>query len=208
MTTRRAFLALLLAPALAAPGAGAAPPAPQLRDVTGDWVLEGQDIVWARVSDVLVGGVPHLRAELKLVAPPLADAQNHYFVEFVHRCSTLQFHAYVGHLDPEPVTAQFERKPYCYTLDEDPEPNASYPVTVTLRGSTMTWAAPYADGMKRGSVLSRFTASAFSVTDGVVYDPGDSPEGIPDPRPLHLEEGDKASAPEAIHVVGSDLPRR
>ena len=208
MTTRRALTALLAAMALLAPGAGAAP-APQLRDVTGDWALEGQDIVWGRVSGVLVGGVPHLRAELRLTGPPLADAQNHYFLSVVHRCSTLRFHMYVGHLDPEPATAQLQRLPYCYATGEDPEPDASYPVTVSLKGSTVTWVAPYADGMRRGSVLSRFTASAFSVTDGASWDPvSDEDDPVVVVDDVEVQEGDNAAAPNARYVVGSDLPRR
>ncbi|HWL37954.1 MAG TPA: hypothetical protein VNQ77_17340 [Frankiaceae bacterium] len=204
MTTRRAFLALLLAAALNAPGAGAAS-APQIRDVTGDWVLGGQDIVWARVSDVLVDGVPHLRAELRLASAPVEELQNHYVVDVVHQCRKFRFHGYVGQLDPEPITGVFTREAYCFGNDDDPGAQARYPMTVSLRGTTVTWVAPYPEGIRRGSRLTRFFAAACSVTpDPLTFDVSDS---YP-PGPVGAQDGDHAAAPKAVHVVGSDLPRR
>lgn len=208
MTTRRAFLALLLTAALAAPGAEAAPPAPQLRDHTGDWPVRGQDIVWARLSGVVVDGLPHLRAELRLAAPPLAAVPNNYFVRFVHGCDRLQFRAYSGPLESEVLTAEYDRLPYCYSTDDDPGPDGSYPVTVSVRGSTVTWIAPYAHGMRRGSVLSRFDAQAFSVAGTTGVGEYDDPSMPVTTGGATVRQGDDAAAPHARYVVGSDLPRR
>jgi hypothetical protein len=205
MTTRRAIVALLLAAGLTAPGAGATPPAPQLRDPAGDSVLEGQDILWARLSGVLVQGVPHLRAELRLAAPPVSGSPNNYLLSFVHGCDRLELAATVAVTESAP-SARYERRPYCYDALTDTEPDASYPATVTLRGSTLTWVAPYANGMRRGTVLSHVAVQAFTLTGTGKVSP--LPVGPVTLRGFTVRQGDDAYEPEARYVVGSDLPRR
>jgi hypothetical protein len=206
MTTRRALTALLLAATLTASGAGAAPPAPQLGDPTGDWVVGGQDIVWGRLSGILVRGVPHLRAELRLAAPPPPHVPTNYFLRVVYGCKTFEFQAIVDVVDPQQAKPELSRLPYCRLTLEDPDPTTDYPVTVSLRGSTVTWIAPYPAGMKRGAVLSRFSAEAFSVMGATKLGP--VPVWPTTVRPIEVHQGDDAYAPTSVYVVGSDLPRR
>ena len=194
MTARRALPALLVVAALAAPGADAARPAPQLRDAAGDWALEGQDIVSGRFSSVLVQGVPHLRGELTLAAAP-AGAQDHYMLRFVHGCDEFTFFAFLGPNVTNAPQGRFEKRTYCFQRDVDDVPD-TYPVTFSMRGSTATWLVRYAGGVRRGSTPSRFTASAFTVSDRTAVGPV-GPEG-----------GDTAQGGDGVYVVGSDLPRR
>ncbi|HWL37956.1 MAG TPA: hypothetical protein VNQ77_17350 [Frankiaceae bacterium] len=194
MTTRRALAALLLATALAAPGADAAPPAPQLRDPAGDWMLPWQDIVAGRFSSVLVKGVPYLRGELTLTAPP-DGVHNYYFLTFVHGCHKFQFSAFVGPDSPWPPSSHLEKRPYCFTGGLE-EAEASYAATVSIRGSTVTWLARYVGGVRRGSTLSRFTAEAFTTAGGTTA------------HDVDVDLGDRAEGSTRVYVVGSDLPRR
>jgi len=190
------MLAALAALALATPGVQAAP-APQVTDPAGDWYVPSQDVVSGRISSVLIRGVPHLRGELRLSAPPAIGVPSTYDLTFRIRCTYYSFALAWDGMTPS--GAAFDHWDWCY---EDPEPyggpEGKLPVTFSVRGSTLTFLTPYVAGIRRGQRVTRFGISACPQ-----YMCGVSTRA-PD---VDVRTGDLAGS-NASYVVGSDLPRR
>jgi hypothetical protein len=182
---RRALVAASLSAVALVPSAHAAPPL--VTDVTGDTRIPGYDLVSARLSGVLTGRRPTLRAELRLAAGPSAPVE--YDFGFVSGCDMYMFrYTWVG--VAEQSDAALDHWDYCYR-NETSAPDATYPVDIVVTGTTLTWTVPYVLGIHRGAkAVQPFAAScqktwcfdAVPVTD--------------------YAESDRT------YVVGSDLPRR
>jgi hypothetical protein len=191
---RRTLLAALVAGVATFTSTAQAAPSPQVRDPKGDWQVASQDVLSARVSSVRVGGKPALRGELTMAAAP--DVPTTYNLYFYVGCVTYQF-AYDWRVDAAHSAAKFVRSD-CPTSDTDVLPKThDFPATVTAKGTTLTWVAPYAGGIARGTKVSGFAALVF--TTPVFVDEGDSWTGSHEAYTGDIGYGT------ATYVVGSDL---
>jgi hypothetical protein len=184
----RALLAALLAAVTLAPSAHAVPPRPQLVDPRGDSAIPSHDILSARLSSVLSGGRPHLRVELTLAAAPAVPIE--YMVAFANGCDELAFR-YTWTGAAATSEAAIDHWDYCYRFGQR-TPDDTFPVALSVRGTTLTWQMPYSHGIKRGSkIVHPVAASCAAMTclDAVAPLTDSAREGRP-------------------YVVGSDLPRR
>lgn len=197
---RRTLLtALFVAVAGALPPAHAAP-SPQLTDPVGDWAVQSQDFSWARVSSVLVGGRPHLRGELRLVAAP-AGAPTTYGFWLGAGCAQYGFrYEWTG--VAERSTPTFDKTVYCGDRDTvTVGPDQTWPVTFAVNGTTLTWTVPYVGGVAKGLVIDGFVAQACSTACGVWVGTDWDDEG-------HAVWTSDVGLQRGRYVVGSDLPRR
>jgi hypothetical protein len=197
---RRTLLAALVAAVAVLPSTAQAAPSPQIVDKKGDWAVDAQDILTARVSSVLVAGKPALRAEMSLAAAPSAVPATYRF-GFMKGCVGYGF-SYDWKGTATGSTAQFFRQE-CYTGAEKPgetPKTTTLPATATVKGATLTWTTPFAAGIARGARVTDFFAWVYDVPFGTVGN--DTVTGY-----TEFYTGDVAYS-RATYVVGSDLPRR
>ena len=183
---RTPLLAALLAVALATTTSHAAPAA-QFTDAKGDWAVASQDVLSARISSVLAGGAPAIRAELTLAAAPDPTLPSSYNVQFAVGCVS-----YALTYDGKAATLQqvsCTRQPATTTA----------PATASVRGTTLVLQAPYALGLRRGQVAGPFAAVAYTAFAGFGVGLG----------PPTVCTCDLAYSPDrSRYVLGSDLPRK
>lgn len=191
---RRIAPALLALLALAGPATAA--PRNGISDPKGDWPVAGQDVISAKLSSALVNGKPVLRGELRLAEAPGAGPAS-YVVAFSLGCHSYAFDKSTQ-ATGEHVALSYSD--YCTPEDDDPVrvgADKEYPATVTLKGSTLVWQAPYVGHVKRGARVEGLIAwGCARVCTGF----GASVEEM-------TTVGDLAWG-EMLYVVGSDLPRR
>lgn len=194
---RRTAIVAFLAGVVFAPAALAAP-SPQLYDRAGDSTMASQDIVTGRLSSFWAGKAPRLRGELRLLAAPSPGVPSNYAFLFSVGCKSYSF-AYDWAGGAPNGTATLDMWDDCDTPRESAEePDASFPATFAVKGTTLTWDAPYAGGLKRGQRVQHFAAGACPQVCGVAF-------GM-DPNEPMLS-GDLAWT-KGSYVLGSDLPRR
>lgn len=197
---RRTLLSALLAGVAAFASAAQAAPSPQVTDAKADWPVESQDVLSARLSSRLVNRKPALHGELTLAVAPSATVPTTYRFSFMRGCVYYAF-VYDWKGAAGTAVATFTRQE-CLTGAESPvemPKETAFPVTFTLRGTTLDFVAPYAGGIARGSRLTAFGAMAYTVPFAAVY--GDSWTGYHE-----VWSGDVAWS-DATYVAGSDLPR-
>ena len=190
-----------LAPALAAFLALAAPagaaPGPGITDPKGDWPVASQDVLSAKLSSALAGKTPVLRAELQLAAAPDGRPAT-YAVGFSIGCHGYAFdHSWTA---ANGYQTALHHTAYCSRSAAPPKagPDEKLPATVTLKGSTLVFEAPYVSEIKKGVKVTYLTAWGCAYACmwvGVNWD--DAQVSVGD-----LAYGDIS------YVVGSDLPRR
>lgn len=180
-----------------APAALAAP-SPQLYDQAGDANLESQDVVSGRLSSFWSGRTPRLRGELKLLAAPAPGVASGYSLTFSVGCRAYTLvHEWTG--GAPGATAALTLWDHCATRDPvRDEPDGTFPVTFAVKGTTLTWDAPYAGGLRRGQKVTGFSAAACTQICGLMV--GSDPS-------QKMLSGDFAWS-ESTYVLGSDLPRR
>lgn len=194
---RRTLLAALVAAVAALPSTAQAAPSPQVIDKKGDWVVASQDLVTARLSSVLVGGKPALRADLTFAEAP-GQVPTTYQFGFTKGCLGYGF-TYEAQATAK---ASFVRTE-CYTGAEGvagTPKQTTFPATATISGTTLTMIAPYAGGIARGNKVKDFFAFVYDVPVGLVGN--NSVLGYSE-----IYTGDMAFSSNS-YVVGSDLPRK
>ena len=195
---RRTAIVAFLAGVAFAPAALAAP-SPQVLDRAGDATLKSQDVVSGRLSSVWAGKTPRLRGELKLLAAPAVGVPSNYAFTFGVGCVSYSF-TYDWNGGAGKDAASITKWDFCTERDAvtGSQADATFPATVTLKATTLTWDAAYVDGLKRGSRIEGFSAGACTHVCGVVMsmDPSEP-----------MAAGDLAWS-SATYVLGSDLPRR
>jgi hypothetical protein len=191
---RRIAPALLAILALA--GSATAAPRSGISDPRGDWPVASQDVVSAKLSSVLVSGKPVLRGELQLAAAPDGRPAT-YAIGFAVGC-----HAYSFDKSTEATGDHVALSYTDYCTPEDDGPgrigvDKEYPATVSVKGRTVTWLAPYVGQIKRGARVEGMSAwGCARLCTSVGIDWNDQ-----------KTVGDLAWG-EMLYVVGSDLPRR
>jgi hypothetical protein len=191
---RRTLLAALVAGVATFTSTAQAAPSPQVRDPKGDWQVASQDVLSARVSSVLVSGRPALRGELTLAAAPAVPTT--YKLYFYAGCIGYGF-TYDWHVDAAHSAAKFTRSDCPAEIAEVVPKTQDFPATVTVKGTTLTWVAPYAGGVKRGTKVTGFAAMVYTAPVGAVE--SDSWTGY------HEAYAGDVGYSDAVYVVGSDL---
>lgn len=194
---RRTAIVAFLAGVAFAPAAMAAP-YPQLYDRAGDSTLPSNDIVSGRLSSFWSGKTPRLRGELRMLAAPATGVPSNYAFLFGVGCKSYSLtYDWAGGATDSAAALEFwdDCTPRETAVDE---PDASFPANFTLKGTTLTWDAPYAGGLQRGQRVEGFAAGACPQVCGVAFDF--------DPNEPMLS-GDLAWT-KGLYVLGSDLPRR
>ena len=196
---RRVAIVAFLAGVAFAPTAMAAP-YPQLYDRAGDSTLPSNDIVSGRLSSFWSGTTPRLKGELRMLAAPAVGVPSNYAFMFGVGCKSYSFsYEWAGGAKDGAATLDMcdDCKPREGGVLGD-EPDVSVPATFAMKGTTLTWDAPYAGGLKRGQRVETFAAGACPQVCGVAFDF--------DPNEPMLT-GDLAWM-KGRYVLGSDLPRR
>lgn len=196
---RRVVFVAFLAGVAFAPAALAAPsPAPQLLDRAGDSTVKSHDVVSGRLSSYLSGRTPRLRGELKLLEAPATGLPSNYAFSFGVGCTSYSFTYDWGGGAPD-GPAQLMLRDYCTPRDATvvDEPDATFPATVTVKGTTLTWDAAYVKGLKRGTRIQGFSGGACPHLCVLTSMDASEP----------MVTGDLAWS-ETTYVLGSDLPRR
>ena len=191
---RRVLLVTMLAGVVAGGPAAQAASSPQLRDARGDWTVESQDVLSARLSTTadktLVG-------ELTLAAAPAQGVATDYGFHFLNRCIQWSFtYRWAG--TAETSEAAFERADFCSgSLVVDVE---TFPVTFAQNGASLTWRTPYVAGIADGLAVQGFAAAACSTVCGVFYTFSTGHSGT-------VSTGDVGYS-DTRYVVGSERRRR
>ena len=197
---RRSLLVTCLAGFVAIGPAALAAPSPQVADPAGDWAVKSQDFTSARLSSALIAGKPHLRGELKLVEAPAAGVVTQYGFHFSVDCLSYVF-AYTWPGNTAQARADLQRTSFCAPREATSTgPDATFPVTFAVKGTTLTWEMPYGAGISRGIRVRGFAATACPGFCGITY-------GTSWNEQKYVWTGDVAWNANT-YVVGSDLPRR
>jgi hypothetical protein len=140
-------------------------PGASVSDPRGDWALAPADVTSVRVGNA-PGRTPRLTVTLTLAAAPDATTTYTAYVSGRAGCDAWSFEA--SGLGTPAQTGTVDRDGYCpgYAEPLVPPPPRS-PAEVTVRGTTVTFTVPYAEGLRRGLRLVRAGATTLSAPTGV-----------------------------------------
>jgi hypothetical protein len=153
---RRTSFAVLVAAALLAAPATAAPRAATLSDPRGDWAVPSEDVVAARLEGVVSSAGRSLKATLALAAPP--DGATTYYLAFVDgSCESWELSVQgLGTPAQSAVLTHFS----CGATSPATVTGTAVPATATVRGTTVEFSTPYVLGMRRGTKVAALLAAA------------------------------------------------
>ncbi|HWL35887.1 MAG TPA: hypothetical protein VNQ77_06815 [Frankiaceae bacterium] len=140
-------------------------PGQSVSDPKGDWPLASADITSIRVGNA-PGRTPRATVELALAAAPDPTTTYTAYVRGVADCDAWSFE--VTRLGTPAPTGTWQRTGYCPGFQKPAvPPPPGLPAAVTVRGTTVTFTVPYADGLRRGLRLARVGSTTLSAPTGV-----------------------------------------
>lgn len=142
----------------------AARPGRSVSDPRGDWPLASADVTSVRVGNA-PGRTPRATVELTLAAAPDATTTYTAFVRGAAACDSWSFE--VTRIGTPAQTGTVERTGYCPGFQKPlVPPSPGLPAAVTVRGTTVTFTVPYADGLRRGLRLVHAGSTTLSAPAG------------------------------------------